>query len=133
MVLTELSRVLEMEATVLARLGLDTALIGKILADIERTLAGTRASTPLDAIAWQQGLSRASEQVCSFPQVEILAMDNDFGRFVRRVTKTRTLIRVMFTGAANIVAASQFPEPATIKSLSTFLAFVAASMLNEQG
>ncbi|MCP5240807.1 MAG: hypothetical protein H6947_01345 [Zoogloeaceae bacterium] len=60
-------------------------------------------------------------------------MDNDFGRFVRRVTKTRTLIRVMFTGAANIVAASQFPEPATIKSLSTFLAFVAASMLNEQG
>lgn len=133
MVLTDLARVLTIESTVLQRVGLDAALIKDILSELDRTLAGTQHHTPLDAAAWEHRLTRATQQICDFPKAEILALDNDFGRWVRRVAKTKTLLRAIFTGAANIAVASQLPEPATIKSVSTFLAFVAASVLSDPG
>lgn len=134
LVLNDLRKVLKMEEMVLQRIGIDAGLIKEILGELEHAVAGQNAitvATPLDAVAWQDRLSKATERICCYPKAEILVLDNSFGRYVRRAFKARKIIRAAIAGAANIAAATQLPEPVTIKSVSTFLAYVAVWVLSD--
>jgi hypothetical protein len=131
LVLDDLEKVLRLEEQVLLKANFDPKHIQEILNELREARSTQATPTPLDPSVWQSRLTEARSRICSFPKSEVLILAEDFGRFVGRVFAGRRIIQAAIVGAMNIAFASQFPEPALTKSVSTFLASLVIGALPE--
>lgn len=127
----DLTEVLEMERQVLQIAGYDASDIEDSLGDLRECMTAAGPETVLSKAEWLHRLDGAAARICTqFPSEPlILMLDQNFGRYVARVFAAHKVIKIAAVGAANIAAFTSMPDPITVKSTSTYLAFVAMAAL----